>query len=39
MGLLVTDIVFTVEESLEMRFGMGMMDAEQPGFKWWRGPN
>ena len=39
MGPLVADIVFTVEENMEIRFSMGMMDAEQPGFKWWRDPN
>ena len=39
MGLLVADIIFTVEENIDMRFGMGMMDAEQPGFKWRRDPN
>jgi hypothetical protein len=39
MGLLVADIVFTVEENMEIRFGMDMMDAEQMGFKLWRNPN
>ena len=31
MGLLVADIVFTVEENMEIRFSMGMMDDEQSG--------
>ena len=39
MGLLVADIVFTVEENMEIRFGIDMMDAEQMGFKLWRNPN
>ena len=39
MGLLVADIVFTVEENMDIRFGMDMMDAEQMGFKLWRNPN
>ena len=39
MGLLVADIVFTVEGNMEIRFGMDMMDAEQTGFKLWRNPN
>ena len=39
MGLLAADIVLTVEDSMEIRFGMDMMDAEQMGFKLWRNPN
>ena len=39
MGLLVADIVFTVEENMEIRFGTDMMDAEQMGFNLWRNPN
>ena len=39
MGLLVAAIVFADGENMEIRFSMGMMDAEQPGFKCLRDPN
>ena len=39
MGLLVAAIAFADEENMEIRFSMGMMDDEQPGFNWWRDPN
>ena len=39
MGLLVAAIAFADGENMEIRFSMGMMDAEQPGFKCLRDPN